>query len=174
MMVAVARGASRSIVRKLSAAAAVNGLPIAPFHMAFPVHNLDAARLFYRDLLGCEEGRSSRTWIDYNMGGAQIVCHWAGDTYRAIDYFNNVDKDMVPVPHFGLCLSVVDFHKLAARVVAAGIPFLIKPILRFPGAPGEQWTMFFKDPSNNNLEFKALIKPENLCETRGEELWCDS
>ena len=138
-------------------------LPVSPFHLACPVHDLDLARAFYRDLLGCEEGRSSKTWIDYNMGGAQIVCHWAGKDYRAVDYYNGVDKDMVPVPHHGLCLTVDEFHKLAKRVKDSGIKFIIEPGLRFAGAPGEQWTMFFKDPSGNNLEFKALVKPENLC-----------
>lgn len=133
-----------------------------PFHLAFPVHDLDAARAFYRDLLGCQEGRSSKTWIDYNLGGAQIVCHFAGADYRARDYFNGVDIDMVPVPHFGLCLTVPDFAALAERVKAAGVKFIVEPHVRFPGAPGEQWTMFFKDPSGNNLEFKAMIKPENL------------
>ena len=161
---------SRSLTSNLLSARKFStiGLPLSPFHLAFPVHNLDEARSFYRDLLGCIEGRSSRTWIDYNMGGAQIVCHWAGNDYRAKDYFNGVDKDMVPVPHHGLCLTVDEFHKLAARVKAAKMPFVVEPGLRFAGAPGEQWTMFFKDPSGNNLEFKALTKPENLCTFLGE------
>jgi extradiol dioxygenase family protein len=112
-----------------------------PFHLAFPVHDLDAARAFYGGLLGCDEGRSSKTWIDFNLGGGQIVCHFASAAYRGTDFFNGVDKDMVPVPHFGLCLSEADFHALAARVKAAGVPFIVEPHVRFPGAPGEQWTM---------------------------------
>ena len=138
------------------------GAPVLPFHHAFPVHNLDQARAFYRDLLGCEEGRSSKTWIDYNFWGHQIVCHWAGNDYKCQDYFNSVDIDMVPVPHFGVCLTVPQFEALAARLKAHQVRFVVEPHLRFPGEPGEQWTMFFKDPSGNNLEFKALTKQDNL------------
>jgi len=133
-----------------------------PFHHAFPVHSLAASRAFYGGVLGCEEGRSSRTWIDYNLFGHQIVCHFASEQYRHVDYFNSVDADAVPVPHFGVVLSEAQFHALAARVEAAGVPFVVAPHRRFPGQPGEQWTMFFKDPSGNNLEFKAMIKPLNL------------
>ena len=138
------------------------GAPVLPFHHAFPVHNLDLARAFYRDLLGCEEGRSSKTWIDYNFWGHQIVCHWAGDGYRCQDHFNSVDIDMVPVPHFGVCLTVPQFEALAARLKAQQVRFVVEPHLRFPGEPGEQWTMFFKDPSGNNIEMKALTKQDNL------------
>ncbi len=90
------------------------------------------------------------------------VCHFVNEKYRCVDYFNNVDKDAVPVPHFGVVLSVAEFQALAARVKAAGIKFIVEPHLRFPGAPGEQWTMFFKDQSGNNLEFKAMTNPDNL------------
>ena len=90
------------------------------------------------------------------------MCHWAGNDYRCKDYFNNVDIDMVPVPHFGVCLTVDGFHSLAEKVKKAGVRFVVEPHLRFPGEPGEQWTMFFKDPSGNNLEFKALTKQDNL------------
>jgi len=133
-----------------------------PFHHAFPVHDLDAARAFYAGILGCEEGRSSKTWIDYSLFGHQLVCHFVNKNYRCVDYFNNVDTDAVPVPHFGVVLSVEQFHALTSRVEKAGIPFIVAPHLRFPGQPGEQWTAFFKDPSGNNLEFKAMTKPENL------------
>jgi extradiol dioxygenase family protein len=133
-----------------------------PFHHAFPVHNLQEARNFYGGILGCEEGRSSNTWIDFSLGGNQIVCHYVNDSYRCIDYFNDVDKDAVPVPHFGLVLSVDDFHRLAERVKKAAIPFIVEPHIRFENEPGEQWTMFFKDPSSNNLEFKAMVHPDNL------------
>jgi extradiol dioxygenase family protein len=93
------------------------------------------------------QGRSSKTWIDYNFWGHQIVCHWAGNDYKCVDYFNSVDIDMVPVPHFGVCLTVEGFHALAEKVKKAGVKFVVEPHLRFPGEPGEQWTMFFKDPS---------------------------
>ena len=136
--------------------------PGSPFHYAFPVHDLSLAREFYGNILGCSEGRSSEKWQDYSLGGHQIVCHFAGNDYRCIDYYNPVDGDEVPVPHYGLALSVEEFHKLAERVRKAGIEFIIEPTLRFKGEPGEQWTMFFKDPSGNNLEFKAMASPENL------------
>jgi extradiol dioxygenase family protein len=136
--------------------------PLQPFHIAFPVHDLDAARGFYAGVLRCEEGRSSKTWIDYSLFGHQIVCHWVGKTYRAPDFFNDVDADSVPVPHFGVCLTVPQFHALRERLTAAGVTFIVAPHLRFEGKPGEQWTMFFKDPSGNSLEFKAMSNPANL------------
>eukprot|EP00977_Amphora_coffeiformis_P013485 scaffold3571_cov176-Amphora_coffeaeformis.AAC.1 len=136
--------------------------PGTPFHFAFPVHDLELAKDFYGRILGCEEGRSSAKWQDYSLHGHQIVAHWVGNDYRCIDYYNPVDGDEVPVPHTGLCLTVDQFHDLAKRVEEAGIEFIIKPHLRFKGMPGEQFTMFFKDPSGNNLEFKAMTKPANL------------
>ncbi|KAL7469155.1 hypothetical protein ACHAXS_009404 [Conticribra weissflogii] len=136
--------------------------PGSPFHYAFPVHSLAAAKHFYGSILGCSEGRSSSKWQDYSLHGHQIVCHWVGDNYRCIDYYNPVDGDEVPVPHAGLALTVEQFHDLAKRVREAGVEFIIEPHLRFEGMPGEQWTMFFKDPSGNNLEFKAMTKVENL------------
>jgi extradiol dioxygenase family protein len=120
--------------------------PGSPFHYAFPVHSLDAARDFYGDVLACEEGRSSEKWQDYSLHGHQIVCHWVGDDYRCVDYYNPVDGDEVPVPHAGLALTVEQFHALADRLRKAGVQFIIEPHLRFQGTPGEQWTMFFKDP----------------------------
>ncbi|KAL7449865.1 hypothetical protein ACHAWC_001873 [Mediolabrus comicus] len=139
-----------------------NPAPGSPFHYAFPVHSLDEAKQFYGTVLGCKEGRSSEKWQDYSLNGHQIVCHWVGDSYRCVDYYNPVDGDEVPVPHAGLALTVEQFHALAKRVRDAGIKFIIEPHLRFKDAPGEQWTMFFKDPSGNNLEFKAMTKMENL------------
>lgn len=136
--------------------------PGSPFHYAFPVHDLELAKDFYGRILGCVEGRSSEKWQDYSLGGHQIVCHFAGSDYRCQDYYNPVDGDEVPVPHMGLALTVEEFHKLAERVRKSGIKFIIEPTLRFEGEPGEQWTMFFKDPSGNNLEFKAMASPENL------------
>lgn len=136
--------------------------PGSPFHFAFPVHDLDLAKEFYGNVLGCKEGRSSEKWQDYSLNGHQIVAHWAGNDYRCKDYYNPVDCDEVPVPHTGLALTVQEFHDLAERLKKHGVKFIIEPHLRFKGMPGEQWTMFFKDPSGNNLEFKAMTHPENL------------
>mmetsp|Transcript_4136 Transcript_4136/g.8934 ORF Transcript_4136/g.8934 Transcript_4136/m.8934 type:complete len:231 (+) Transcript_4136:150-842(+) len=134
-----------------------------PFHYAFPVHSLEAAKEFYGTVLGCEEGRSSEKWQDYSLYGHQIVCHWAGNDYRCIDYYNPVDGDEVPVPHAGLALETVEqFEDLVDRLRSHDVNFVIEPHLRFQGEPGEQYTMFFKDPSGNNLEFKAMTKHENL------------
>ncbi|KAL7561061.1 hypothetical protein ACA910_011896 [Epithemia clementina (nom. ined.)] len=136
--------------------------PGSPFHYAFPVHDLELAKKFYGQVLGCEEGRSSTKWQDYSLHGHQIVCHWVGKDYRCQDYYNPVDGDDVPVPHAGLALTVEQFDEMAQRVRDAGVKFIIEPHLRFQGMPGEQYTMFFKDPSGNNLEFKAMTRPENL------------
>ncbi len=135
------------------------GLP--PFHLAFPVDDLDAARRFYGGLLGCPEGRSSAEWVDFNLHGHQIVAHLAPDAVRA-RASNAVDGEDVPVPHFGIVLPIVEWKALAERLVEAGTDFLIPPTVRFEGQPGEQATMFFLDPSGNALEFKAMAKPEKL------------
>ena len=145
--------------------------------------------------MGCQEGRSAATWVDYSLFGHQIVCHEVKG-YNAASIHNAVDGDPVPVPHFGLALTTEQFHSLADRIKKAGLDFVLEPHLRFegdhvshhlkheaicslvlsvspcttwhmllPGAagkPGEQWTMFFKDPSGNALEFKAMTRPENL------------
>ncbi|UUL81682.1 VOC family protein [Sphingomonas qomolangmaensis] len=126
-----------------------------PFHLAFPVHDLAAARAFYRDVLGCAEGRSSDHWIDFDFAGHQIVAHLSPDA-RAAEVTNPVDGHAVPVPHFGVVLTMDDWQALADRVAAAGIAFGIAPHIRFQGQPGEQATMFFRDPSGNALEFKAF------------------
>ncbi len=125
------------------------------FHLAFPVHDLEAARAFYGDVLECPEGRSSETWIDFNLYGHQIVAHLnAGKT--SVEVSNAVDGHDVPVPHFGVILSMAEWKKLAERVRRAGIRFVIEPYIRFEGQTGEQATMFFLDPSGNALEFKAF------------------
>lgn len=138
--------------------------PGSPFHLAIPVHSIEEARAFYGGVLGLVEGRrDEKKWQDYSLFGHQLVCHYVGDNYRCADYFNPVDGDEVPVPHFGaVCPSLEEFHALADSVRAAGVKFIIEPHLRFPGKPGEQWTMFFKDPSNNNLEFKVMVNRDNL------------
>ena len=125
------------------------------FHLAVPVDNLSAARHFYGDVLGCTEGRSADTWIDWNLRGHQFVTHLVPNTARQ-GASNPVDGHDVPVPHFGLILTVDDFHEFAQRLRNAGTTFVIEPYLRFEGQPGEQWTMFCKDPAGNALEFKAF------------------
>ncbi|KAK9836435.1 hypothetical protein WJX74_000476 [Apatococcus lobatus] len=134
---------------------------IQPFHLAIPVNNIAEARDFYGRIMGCPEGRSAKTWVDYNLFGHQIVCHHVAG-YNASSAANAVDGDAVPVPHFGLAMDADSFHALAERVRKAGIRFEIEPHLRFKGAPGEQYTMFFKDPSGNALEFKSMTNPDNL------------
>lgn len=130
------------------------------FHLAFAVDDLSAAREFYGSVLGCPEGRSADSWIDFDLCGHQIVAHLdvrreRGDTARQ-EVTNPVDGDEVPVPHFGLILGWDEWHVLAKRLQAAGIRFVIEPHIRFRGEPGEQATMFFRDPSGNALEFKAF------------------
>ena len=129
-----------------------------PFHIAFPVHDLAAARAFYGGVLGCGEGRSAAEWIDFDLFGHQIVAHLQpGMAPRsAIATSNAVDGHDVPVPHFGVVLTMADWQALADRVAAAGVSFGIAPHVRFAGQPGEQATMFFLDPSGNALEFKAF------------------
>mmetsp|Transcript_1404 Transcript_1404/g.3616 ORF Transcript_1404/g.3616 Transcript_1404/m.3616 type:complete len:226 (-) Transcript_1404:68-745(-) len=131
------------------------------FHLAFPVRDLSEAKVFYGGKLGLQEGRSAATWVDYSLYGHQIVCHEVKG-YSAATSANDVDGDPVPVPHMGLAMSKGQFDELAVRVREAGIQFIIEPHLRFQGQAGEQWTMFFKDPSGNALEFKAMSHPENL------------
>jgi extradiol dioxygenase family protein len=126
-----------------------------PFHLAFPVHDLAAARAFYGGTLGCPEGRSSDSWIDFDLFGHQIVAH-LDPAAKAVVVSNPVDGHDVPVPHFGVVLTMDAWRALADRVKAAGIPFGIEPHIRFVGQPGEQATMFFLDPSGNALEFKAF------------------
>jgi uncharacterized protein len=128
--------------------------PIPRFHLAVPVDDLAAARTFYGELIGCAQGRSADTWIDWNLHGHQFVTHLVpGRRERA---HNPVDGHDVPVPHFGLILSVPEFHRLAERFRAARTKFVIEPYVRFEGQPGEQWTMFLLDPAGNALEFKAF------------------
>jgi len=132
-----------------------------PFHLAFPVHDLQAARAFYGDLLGCPEGRSSDEWVDFDLYGHQVVAHLAPQEARQA-MTNAVDGDQVPVRHFGVVLSMAEWHALAQRLQAAGTRFIIEPHIRFKGEVGEQATMFFLDPSGNALEFKAFEDPKAL------------
>ncbi|HEU5476155.1 MAG TPA: VOC family protein [Actinophytocola sp.] len=126
------------------------------FHLAIPVDDIDRAREFYGGVLGLPEGRSAEVWVDWNFYGHQLVTHLAPGRAVTDAGHNHVDGHEVPVPHFGLLLSTPDFHGLAERLRAARIPFVIEPYLRFAGEPGEQWTMFLRDPAGNALEFKSF------------------
>jgi len=132
-----------------------------PFHLAFPVDDLAAARRFYGELLGCPEGRSAAHWVDFDFHGHQIVAHLAPEAVR-LRATNPVDGDDVPVPHFGLVLEMGEWRELAERLKGAGVQFVIEPTVRFEGQPGEQATMFLLDPSGNALEFKAMADPAKL------------
>ena len=136
-----------------------------PFHLAFPVDDLAAARGFYGGLLGCPEGRSAEQWIDFDLYGHQIVAHLVPGAARA-RATNPVDGEDVPVPHFGIVLPMEQWKALAGRLEGAGVDFVIEPTIRFEGQPGEQATMFFLDPAGNALEFKAMADPEKLFATR--------
>ena len=129
-------------------------MSLRPFHLAFPVRDLAEARAFYGGLMGCREGRSSDEWIDFDFYGHQIVAHTGGESGDRAS--NPVDGHDVPVPHFGVVLTMDDWQALADRLTAAGVKFAIEPTIRFKGQPGEQATMFFRDPSGNALEFKAF------------------
>jgi len=129
--------------------------PMRPFHLAIQVRDLTEAREFYSATLGCPEGRSTATWVDFNLLGHQLVCHLAPGQ-RVAQHVNDVDGHSVPVPHFGVVLEMQEWRLLADRLRHRGIEFLIDPHIRFEGQPGEQATMFFLDPSGNPLEFKAF------------------
>jgi extradiol dioxygenase family protein len=133
-----------------------------PFHLAIPVHDINAARHFYGEVLGFGRGRSAERWTDWDMGGHQVVTHQVDGHVTAVAGTSTVDGHQVPVPHFGLVLGVAQFHELARKLTAAGTDFVIEPSVRFPGEPGEQWTMFLLDPSGNALEFKAFRDLDQL------------
>ena len=136
-------------------------MSLPPFHLAFPVDDLAAARGFYGELLGCAEGRSAKEWVDFDLHGHQIVAHLAPQQVRRRST-NPVDGEDVPVPHFGLVLPMAEWKALAERLRRANVEFVIAPTIRFEGQPGEQATMFLLDPSGNALEFKAMANPANL------------
>ncbi len=131
-------------------------MSLTPFHLAIKVDDLAAANEFYGELLGCPRGRSSETWIDFDLRGHQLVCHLAPSANREKKHSNPVDGEDVPVPHFGVVLNMQEWQELADRLVSADVSFVIEPYVRFAGLPGEQATMFFMDPSGNALEFKAF------------------
>lgn len=128
---------------------------IQPFHLAIPVKNLELCRTFYRDIIQCIEGRSDTHWVDFNFFGHQLVIHQKDD-FTPQQISNPVDGQDVPVPHFGVVLSMYDWEKLSERLKKNGTKFIIEPTIRFKGKPGEQATLFFKDPEGNALEFKAF------------------
>ncbi|UII22530.1 VOC family protein [Fulvivirga ligni] len=130
-------------------------MKVPPFHLAFPVSDLEETRKFYTEILGCSTGRSSDHWIDFNMYGHQVVAHLKPEEAGSATT-NEVDGDNVPVKHFGVILPWEDWEKLADQLKAAGIKFIIEPHIRFKGQVGEQATMFFLDPSGNALEFKSF------------------
>ena len=136
-------------------------MSLRPFHLAIPVSNIQQARDFYGNVLGFEEGRSSEKWIDWNFYGHQLVTH-EDKTMQNNNVHNPVDGQQVPIPHFGVVLSIDDWNLLAEKLKSIGTKFLIEPYTRFKGEPGEQATLFFLDPFGNALEFKAFKNLESL------------
>lgn len=134
-----------------------------PFHLAIPVSNLEVCRTFYRDVLGCEEGRSSDHWVDFNFFGHQLVLHYQEKASEEI--VNPVDGKQVPIPHFGVVLDMETFEEFSEALQEKNVSFEIEPYIRFKGLPGEQATLFFKDPSGNALEFKAFKHIDQLFAT---------
>ena len=138
-------------------------MTLSPFHLAFPVDNLIAAREFWGEVMGCPEGRSSDDWCDFDFYGHQIVAHQAPSIVAKAGHGTNpVDGHDVPVPHFGVVLDMDQWQELADRLIAKGVAFEIKPHIRFKGEPGEQATMFFRDPSGNAIEMKAFADRSKL------------
>jgi len=137
-------------------------MPLRPFHLAFPVRDIGSTRRFYVELLGCAVGREAERWIDFDLHGHQLSAH-VTDTSNA-SATNTVDGEDVPVRHFGVILTMPEWHALEARLRAAGAEFLIEPQIRFAGKVGEQATMFLRDPSGNALEFKAFADDRKIFE----------
>ena len=130
------------------------------FHFAFNVTDLNKARRFYGDVLGCREGRSTETWVDFDFFSHQISLHLGEPLKTALT--GHVGDQLVPMPHFGLVLQRADWQAMADRLQTAGVPFVVPPQLRFAGQPGEQWTMFFLDPFGNPLEIKGFESLETV------------
>ena len=133
-------------------------MSLRPFHLAIPVTSIELAKEFYGSKLGFAEGRSDEHWIDYNFFGHQLVCH-IGESRT---FSNEVDGKDVPIPHFGIVLEWKQFDKFSEKLKSSSINFIIKPYLRFEGQPGEQKTMFFKDPFGNALEFKSFKEDSEI------------
>ena len=135
---------------------------LSPFHLAIPVKNLEICRKFYRDFLGCTEGRSDTYWVDFNFFGHQLVIHEKDDIDRSDKLHNPVDGHDVPVPHFGVVLLWDQWHLLKEKLIENKVSFVIDPYIRFKGQAGEQATMFFQDPEGNALEFKSFKNMDDL------------
>ena len=131
-----------------------------PFHLAIPVSNLEKSVIYYRDILGLKEGRSSNKWADFDFFGHQLVCHVSDSINEQIT--NPVDGEEVPVPHFGVVLYIEEFEEFLLKINDKEIDFIIEPTIRFKGEVGEQRTMFFRDPSGNAIEIKAFKDMQNL------------
>jgi extradiol dioxygenase family protein len=127
---------------------------LTPFHLALHVNDLDQSRAFYGGILGCPEGRSTETWVDFDFFGHQLSLH-LGEPFATTNT-GRVGEKMVPMPHFGIVLHLPQWKALAAKLEAAGVEFVLQPSVRFAGEPGEQWTMFFRDPSGNPIEVKGF------------------
>ena len=128
---------------------------LSPFHLAIPVNNIAKCKIFYKEILGCIEGRSSDNWVDFDLFGHQLVIHFQESNNKNL-HTNPVDGKDVPIPHFGVILEWENFKRFSSKLKKKGLEFIIKPYIRFKGEPGEQATMFFKDPSGNALEFKSF------------------
>ena len=128
---------------------------LTPFHLAIPVNSIPKCRIFYKEILGCKEGRSSDNWVDFDLFGHQLVIHFQESNNKNL-HTNPVDGKDVPIPHFGVILEWENFKRFSSKLKKKGVEFIIKPYIRFEGEPGEQATMFFKDPSGNALEFKSF------------------
>ena len=128
---------------------------LSPFHLAIPVNNIAKCKIFYKEILGCMEGRSSDNWVDFDLFGHQLVIHFQESNNKNL-HTNPVDGKDVPIPHFGVILEWENFKRFSSKLEKKGVEFIIKPYIRFEGEPGEQATMFFKDPSGNALEFKSF------------------
>ncbi len=139
---------------------------LSPFHLAFPVHDIAIARAFWGGVMGCPEGRSAESWVDFDFYGHQIVAHCVPGCDSRDEASNPVDGHGVPMPHFGIVLSMGEWQELADRLTAAGTKFVIEPYIRFKGQPGEQATMFFRDPSGNAIEMKAFADRSKLFATQ--------
>lgn len=131
-------------------------MSITPFHVAVPVDDIPKARAFYRDILGCAEGRSAEQWVDFDLFGHQLVIHYKPKPQEDTLHHNEVDGHNVPVPHYGVVLEWEAWENLSSDLKEKGVEFVIEPYIRFKGEPGEQATMFFLDPCGNALEFKAF------------------
>jgi len=131
-----------------------------PFHFAFNVSDLDAARAFYGGVLGCAQGRSTQSWVDFDFFGHQISLHLGTPFTTATT--GKVGKHMVAMPHFGVVLELADWRALADHLMRSGVDWVIEPTVRFAGEPGEQWTMFFRDPAGNPIEIKGFADLKNM------------